>query len=307
MHAVSTVKIGRSVFVAGALMIAAAILSAIFGFYLLSAYRMSLVNGHFVPTDYPSLFMGVFNLVAVGLDLFGAMLLLLRKHIGLAVTLTGFVLAFGVAAPFVTNFANPSHYSFVDASWTLIMEQAVKIGLLGLLYGLPLIVFSVPTLIITKLKLRKMQNAYGQWPKVSFMAAGALMVTASMVSAYSGLEILFGNNAFVFTHASWSYFGPAVMAILDLVIFPVAMAAGVRLIKRKQTSLAAAFSGLVLAFMVAVTTVGGFIPFDAFVFGAFTIVASIGALTIVGLNYRRFQQSTITVCRQNINTNQGEM
>ena len=59
--------------------------------------------------------------------------------------------------------------------------------------------------------------------------------------------------------------------------------------------------------MVAVTTAGGFIPFDAFVFGAFAIVVSIATLTVVGLNYKRFQQSTIAVCRQNINTNQGEM
>ena len=229
---------GHGYAIAAALMVASAVLSAFFGFYLLSAYRTSILNGRFVSTDIPGLFLGVFNFVAFGLDLFAAMLLLLRRHVGLAVILLGVVLAFGASAPFVTNFVNQSHVSIIDYPRFIVLQEVVWSGVLGLLPALPMIAFSTPALILTWRSQRKRQESFGRWPKFSFAFAGVLMVAAAVLSVYSGLEILFGNNAFVFTHASWSYYGPAVTAILYFVICPVAIASGVWLLKRKQTRLA---------------------------------------------------------------------
>jgi hypothetical protein len=152
-----------------------------------------------------------------------------------------------------------------------------------------MIAFSTPALIVTWRNQRKRQESFGRWPKFSFAFAGVLMGAAAVLSVYSGLEILFGNNVFVFTHASRSFYGPAVTAILDFVICPVALASGVWLL-RKQIRLALAFTGAVLGLMVAVTAVSASIPFDAQILGAYTYVASITALTLVTLNYRKLEQ-----------------
>ena len=286
----SNLKIGHSHIIAAALTVTAAIVSAFFGFWLLSAYRTSILNGRFVSTDIPGLFLGVFNFVAFGLDLFAAMLLLLRRHVGLAVILLGVVLAFGVSAPFVTNFVNQTHISIIDYPKFIVLQEVIWSGLLGLLPAVPMIAFSAPALIVTWRSQRKRQESFGRWPKFSFAFAGVLMVAAAVLSAYSGLEILFGINAFVFTHASWSYYAPAVTAILDFVICPVALLAGVWLLKRKQTRLAVASTAAVFGLMVAVTAVSGFVPFDTLVFGTYAYVASITTLTLVALNYRKLEQ-----------------
>lgn len=285
-----TWRVSAPFLASGVLLIVAAALSAFFGFYLLASYRNSMLNSRFVSTDIPGLFLGIFNFIAFGVDLFAAMLLLLRRHVGLAVILLGVVLAFGISAPFVTNFVNQTHISIIDYPKFIVLQEVIWSGLLGLLPALPMIAFSIPALIVTWRSQRKRQESFGQWPKFSFAFAGVLMVAAAVLSAYSGLEILFGNNAFVFTHASWSYYAPAVTAILDFVICPVAILAGVWLLKRKQTRLAVASTAAVFGLMVAVTAVSGFVPFDTLVFGTYAYVASITTLTLVALNYRKLEQ-----------------
>ena len=97
MSANNAVKLGRlstvALVLASILMVIAAVVSAYFGFSLLVQYRATLTYYH-IATDYRALYFGLLNFAAFGLDLFAAMLLLLRKHVDVAVILIATVLAF---------------------------------------------------------------------------------------------------------------------------------------------------------------------------------------------------------------------
>ena len=224
--------------IACALMILASILSAYFGFNLLLDYRASFADYH-IQIDYASLYGGILNLVAFGLDLFISMLLLLRKHVALAEVLTSTVLAVGLATPFIFTYYYPSHiYMNYEIFW-----------LKGLLAGLPTLAFSVPTLILTWLSRRKLkQDLSRRWTILPFAMAGASMVLASLLSGYSGLTLLTSYPPY---SISSSLYG----GLYNLVTLGFCLLAGLLLLKRKYVWLGAILAVVTLAIMLATPSV----------------------------------------------------
>ena len=117
-------------------MIIAAVLSAYFGFNLLLDYQAT-VNRYNVQTDYASLYIGLLSIAAFGLDLFAGMLLLLKKHLVIAETLTAIVLACGLASPWIVLYF---HSPLVYIYWQTFALQ-------GLMTSSPMIAFSLVTLV----------------------------------------------------------------------------------------------------------------------------------------------------------------
>lgn len=134
--------------IGGALMILAAVVSAYLGFNLLTSYRTSLYNGRFVSPDYAGLYVGLLNLVAFGLDLFAALLLLLRKYVSLAEALVGIVLAGGLAASWIFTYY---HSPFIYMYYGQFLLQ-------GLFVVTLMTVFSIATLIIIRLNRKKLKQ-----------------------------------------------------------------------------------------------------------------------------------------------------
>ena len=293
----SSVKLDRRVTVllgiACVLMIIAAVVSAYLGFNLVSNYRTSLANGRFVSTDYLSLILGLLNLAAFGLDLFAAMLLLLRKHIGLAVILIGIVLAFGLAAPLISNFMDTSQMlnpSFDIPTLTNMATAFATTGLYGLIYGSSMIAFSIPAIIITRLNYKKLQTNNVRWRTLPFMASGVLVIVASLISAYSGIETLYNYFAYMLTHNVPGYVGPLSLGLLNLGAFGAGLFGGTLLLLKKRVGLAVILVGLMLACMLAIS---GYIPPDNLLLGSSTIVISVAALILAGLNHRTLKQDAL--------------
>lgn len=296
MSSSGTLQLGRwgafSLAIAGALMIIAAVLSAYFGYSLLLVYRGSLSYYH-IPVDYRALYFTVLNFGAFGLDLFAAMLLLLRKHIGLAVILLCMVLAFGLAAPLISNFIDTSQMlnpGFDIPTLTNMVTAFATTGLYGLIYGFSMIAFTIPVLIITRLNYKKMQATNVRWRKLPFMASGVLVIVASLISAYSGIETLYNYFAYMLTHNVPGYVGPLSLGLLNLGAVGAGLFGGTLLLLKKRVGLAVVLVGLMLACML---TISGYIPPDNLFLGSSTIVILVAALILVGLNYRTLKQEAL--------------
>ncbi len=141
--------------VSGALMITAAIVSAYLGYDLLLSYQRSIGEYHEYMTDYASLQIGLLNFLAFGVDLFAAMLLLLRKHVATAKFLVISVLALGLAAPFISRLNAPLIYT--EHPTSIFMSYA-PFWLKGLLAGLPMLAFSIPALTLIQLNRKKLKQ-----------------------------------------------------------------------------------------------------------------------------------------------------
>ena len=252
----------------GALMILAAALSAYFGFSLLNSYQASVAYYH-VATSYMELYVGLLNFAAIGLDLFAAALLLLRKYVVLAEVLVGVVLAFGLASPLIFT-----------------IEGYLPIG--GLIFGLPMIAFSIVTLILLRLNNAKLkQETNMRWTALPFVLSGALMILASILSAYSGLDLLLLYRTGLSTAYAAIYRSDLYVGILNLVVFGVGLVAGILLLRRKHFGFAAIFASLVVVFELAspfFSDLGGYLPPERLAFRAPTIAFSIATLIILALN-----------------------
>jgi hypothetical protein len=271
-----------SFMLAGVFMVIAAILSAYFVFINLSLYRGSLISSAFVSTDYRSLSLGLLDLVAFGLSLYAAMLILLRKKARKAKVLTTIVTAFGVATPLI--------YVLYPISSEPILLLAIANSIRwinGLFLGLPIIAFSIPALILLRSNQRLPQDSNMQCIPVPFAISGALMIVASIFSAYVGLQALltYGINALNGSTSSFTYQSLA-LGLLGLGAFGVALAVGRLLFSRQHVGSAVVLVGLVLFFAPAIVFLS-FLLYDiAWVAIALTTTASsISALLILGLNH----------------------
>jgi len=110
--------------VAGTLMIIASIVSLILGLLLLDSYNSSIGHKYI---SYSELYGSILNLVAIPFELTSGVLLLKQKSVRLAVVTVVFVLAIGLACPVILDFEG------------YLWET-------GLLFGLPMIVFSAVAL-----------------------------------------------------------------------------------------------------------------------------------------------------------------
>ena len=267
----------------GTLMIIAAGLSAYFGFNLLLDYRATVDRYH-VQTDYASLYVGLLNIVAFGLELFAAMLLLLKKHIDLAETLASIVLACGLASPwFFAYFHSPLIYMYYE---TFLLQ--------GLFVSSPMIAFSLATLILIRLNRKKLkQDNNMRWTALPFTVSGALMIIASIPFAYSGISL----PVYLASTGTklGNYYSALLVVLLNLLVFVLDLFVAMLLLKRKRVGLAAVLVGLMLAIGLPLQLIalGGYMgPFWAF--GSPTIACLIATLILVGLNYRKLKQDTNT-------------
>jgi len=278
----------NSFVIAGVLMIIAAVLSAYFGFIHLSFYRGSLISSAFVSVDYLSLYLGLLNSAAFGIALFAAMLLVLRKQAVLAEILVAIVVAFGLATPFIYVFYSLIHYdvtlvTFID-SWRWKN---------GLFWGLPLIAFSIPALILSRLNHRKSKNTNLRWKTLPLLVAGALMIALSIMSAYSGIMLMLEYQAGSTTIYARVYISELTVGVVNLLISGLSLLSGWLLLRRKQVDVAVLPIVLVFALGLAaplLSSVGGFLENAALAYAPPTIAFSIAALLIIGLNRRQLKQ-----------------
>ena len=167
-------------FASAASMIVAAGLSAYFGFMLLADNQLAIGAGKFV-TAYWNIYAGFLNLTSFGLGLFAAVLLLLRKYVVLAEVLAGIVLACGLASSWIFMYF---HSPLVYANWAPFLLQ-------GVLVSLPMIAFSLVTLIIVRFNRKKLNLDFNRrWIVFPFTVSGVLMVIASLPLAYNVFYIL---------------------------------------------------------------------------------------------------------------------
>lgn len=264
----------------GALMIIAAVLSAYFGLNLVESYRTSLANGRFVSTDYPSLYVALLSFVSFGLDLFAALLLLLRKYIAVAEILVSIVLACGLAAPWIfTYFHSPLIYTY----WEQFLLQ-------GLYVASPMIAFSLITLILVRLNRKHFkQDTNMRWTTLPFTVSGALMIIASVPFAYNGLYLLwvaaFSGSALA------NYYVVYLLVLLYLLMFGTFLFLASLLLKRKRVGLVAVIIGaaLVVGLPLQLSLLRGSGD-PAWAFDSPTIACLIATLILVGLNYQKFKQ-----------------
>jgi|GEM_PF-4087381 len=118
-------------------MIIASIISLALGILLLDSYNSSLVTAYYI--YYSSLTCGILNLVAVPIELISGVLLLLKKSVRLAVIFVVAVLVIGLVSPIILDFQG------------YLWET-------GLLFGLPMIVFSTVALAFALLGQRGKAN-----------------------------------------------------------------------------------------------------------------------------------------------------
>jgi hypothetical protein len=263
----------------GALMIIAAALSAYFGLNLIESYRTSLANGRFVQTDYPSLYVALLSFVSFGLDLFAALLLLLRKYVGVAEILAVIVLACGLAAPWIfIYFHSPLIYMY----WEQFLLQ-------GLFVASPMIVLSLVTLILVRLNRKQFKQDNMRWTTLPFTVSGALVIIASVPFAYNGLYLLwvaaFSGSALA------NYYVAYLDVLLNLLMFGAFLFLASLLLKRKRVGIVTIIIGasLVVGLPIQFSLLKGFgDPVGAF--GLPTIACLIATLILVGLNYQKFKQ-----------------
>jgi hypothetical protein len=253
-----------------ALMIIGATASAYLGSMLMLSYQGDLQ--HYTRFAYLDLYLGLLNYIALGIGLFSAVLLLLRKYPNLAEALIAVVLAFGLATPLIFT-----------------MEGLMPEN--GLLLGWPMVAFSIITLVLLRLTRRKQNDVNAHWTAVPFSIAGVLMVTASAISAYTGIKLMVDFFQGLSTGVPAYYLLKLLGGVSILVVFGACLFAGERLLKRKQIALAAVLVSIVLLIELAagfITDMGGNLPYENFAFRASTVLFSIITLLLVGLNYRNF-------------------
>jgi hypothetical protein len=267
--------------VSGILMILAAVTSAYFGFTLLNNLVVSEGVMHF-HTNYANLYVGLLSVAAFGLDLFAALLLLLRKYAAVAETLAAVVLACGLASPWIfTYFHSPLIYMY----WGTFVLQ-------GLWVSLPMIAFSLVTLILVRLNRRKLKLDFNKrWTVFPFKVAGVLMAIASVPLAYNAAYLLW---VIWFSGSALSSYVAAYLEVLfHLSLFGLDLFIAYLLLKRKRVGVAAAIVGVMLAvgLPLQLFLLKGFEdPF--WVFDSPTIACLIATLILVGLNSRKLKQDT---------------
>ena len=269
----------------GVLMIIAAVVSAYFGLTLLNDLVVSVGAKHF-HVDFARLYVGVLSLVSFGLDLFAALLLLLRKYVVLAEVLAVIVLACGLASPWIfTYFHSPLVYMYYE---TVLLN--------GLFVSSPMIAFSLATLILVRLNRKKLkQDVNMRWTALSFTVSGALMIIASVPFAYHGLSYLAYLVSVASEAANYgvNYYWALLMVLLYLLVFGADLFVAMLLLKRKRVGLAAVIVGVVLAIGLPLQFIvlrGAVDP--SWAFDSPTIACLIATLILVGLNYRKFKQDT---------------
>ena len=216
----NNIKPGRQVplpSISGLLLIVAALVSVWFGSLFINTYTDS--NWHVYFAGLP---ISVLNLVACGLELFAATLLLIRRHTSIAVASMVTVLLLGLSIPLINMLdqpttSGPSYFLFrhlVDPS----------MWLNGLFWGSSMVAFSVAGLIIVALDRRRIQGTPGISATV---AAATLALFWSIIAAVNiiqtnGLANLIATSWLVHLtlpqQFAWLLSGVALGAALGLVI-----------------------------------------------------------------------------------------
>ena len=278
-------------FASAALMIVAAGLSAYIGFTLLQNTQVAVGARNF-ETAYWNIYTGALNLASFGLGLFAAMLLLLRKYVALAEILAGIMLACGLAAPWIVMyFHSPLIYMYW---WTFPLQN--------LLVSLPMIVFSLATLIMVRLNRKKLKLDFNRrWTLFPFTVSGILMIIASVPLAYNVSYLLwllwFSGSALSSNVAVY------LEVLLYLALFGLDLFIASLFLRRKRVGAAAVIVAVMLAVGLPLQLFllkGVAMPFYVFDFP--TVACLLATLILVGLNYRNLKQAKNN---QNVTKNLG--
>lgn len=270
--------------IAGVFMLIAAILSAYSGLIQLIDYRGSL-SYPFSPRDDRGLILGLLYFIAFGLSLFAAMLLLFRKKPLLAEALVVTVMILGIATPIIyVLYPIPSESTLsAITNWTRWIN--------GLYSGLPMITFTIPTLILLQPNRRLSQDSNMRLIQRPFAIAGALMYITSVMSVYSAIQALIDYRG----SGDATYFAYLFMALclLSLGVFGAGLFAGRLLLKGHRIDLAVILMALMLALAFPITVVAYLslcIWSLSFIgIALLTLTFSITALILVRLNYRKLK------------------
>ncbi len=270
-----------------ALMIITAVISACLAVNLLTSYRISLYNGRFVPTDYASLYVGLLNSVAFGLELFAALFLLLRKYVNLAEIFVALVLACGLAAVWTFTYY---HSPFVYLYHGVLL-------LPSLFAALPMAVFPIATLSLIRSNRRKLKQAnIKRWTALPLILSGALMILASLPFAYNSLSLLSYLVSIIPKSTTFgTYFPNAVLVVvLNFLFFGINLIAAVFLLKKKRVRLAMVIVAVALAIGLPLQIIANEpLPSPGLPFDFPTIACSFATLILVGLNYEYSKNDVI--------------